>query len=129
MISRISNKDTFNQRPIHSFIQAFSKAPLQIHYYSEALPTQHGYCVCVSHRSATGNSERRTCPRSLLGGQSGIRTRKTSDERRRIYQASSVSSFLCVSINLSVSANVSTSPCLPHLSSLCYSVCRSCSMV
>jgi len=32
------------------FIQAISKAPLQVHYYSEALPTQHGYCVRVSRR-------------------------------------------------------------------------------
>ena len=30
---------------IHSFIQAISIAPLQVHYYSEALPTQHGYFV------------------------------------------------------------------------------------
>ena len=31
----------------HSFIQAISIAPLQAHYYSEALPTQHGHCVGV----------------------------------------------------------------------------------
>ena len=30
------------------FIQAISTAPLQVHYYSEALPTQYGYCVGVS---------------------------------------------------------------------------------
>ena len=30
-----------------SFIQAISDAPLQVHYYSEALPIQHGYCVGV----------------------------------------------------------------------------------
>jgi len=30
---------------------------LQVYYYSEALPTQHGYCVEVSRRSATGVSE------------------------------------------------------------------------
>ena len=30
---------------IRSFIQAISIAPLQAYYYSEALPTQHGYCV------------------------------------------------------------------------------------
>jgi len=42
---------------IHSFIQAISIAPLQVHYYSEALPTKHGYCVAVSRRSATGNCE------------------------------------------------------------------------
>ena len=45
---------------VHSFIQAISKAPLQIHCYSEALPTQHGYCAGVS-RSATGNCELRIC--------------------------------------------------------------------
>src|SRR6218665_2328747 len=32
---------------IHSFIQAISIAPLQVHYYSEVLPTQHGYGVGV----------------------------------------------------------------------------------
>jgi len=30
---------------IHSFILDISIAPLQVHYYSEALPTQYGYCV------------------------------------------------------------------------------------
>src|SRR6218665_1509249 len=36
---------------IHSFILAIPIAPLQVHFYSEALPTQHGYCVGVSgHR-------------------------------------------------------------------------------
>src|SRR6218665_494007 len=30
---------------LHSFIQAISIAPLQVHYYSEAVPTQHGYCA------------------------------------------------------------------------------------
>src|SRR6218665_3332034 len=35
-----------------SFIQDIYIAPLQVHYYSEALPTQHGYCVGVSRRSA-----------------------------------------------------------------------------
>src|SRR6218665_4004853 len=33
--------------PLSSFIQAISIAPLQVHYYSEALPTQHGYCVTL----------------------------------------------------------------------------------
>src|SRR6218665_932262 len=50
---------------IHSGYSA-SSSPLQ-HLYSEALPTQHGYCVGVSRRSATGNCERRTCPRFLRG--------------------------------------------------------------
>src|SRR6218665_2795226 len=29
---------------MHSFIPDISIAPLQVHDYSEALPTQHGYC-------------------------------------------------------------------------------------
>jgi len=49
-------------------IQAISIAPLQVYYYSEALPTQHGYYSEISRRSATGNCEWRTCPRSLRGG-------------------------------------------------------------
>jgi len=30
---------------VHSFIPGISIAPLEVRYYSEALPTQHGYCV------------------------------------------------------------------------------------
>jgi len=53
---------------IHSScIQAISIAPLQAHYYSEALPTQHGICTGVSRRSSTGICEWRTCPRFLRG--------------------------------------------------------------
>src|SRR6218665_129992 len=32
-----------------SFIQTISIASLQVHFYSEVLPTQHGYCAGVSH--------------------------------------------------------------------------------
>src|SRR6218665_1312455 len=53
---------------IHSIILDISIAPLQVHCYSEVLPTQHGYCVRVSRQSATWNCEVRTCPRSLRGG-------------------------------------------------------------
>jgi len=53
---------------IPSFIQAISIAPLQVRYYSEQIPTQHGYCAGVSNRSATGNCELKTYPRSLRGG-------------------------------------------------------------
>ena len=56
---------------IHSFIQAIYIAPLQIHYYSEALPTQHGHCVGVSRQSTTGNCESRTCPRGRILIHSG----------------------------------------------------------
>ena len=42
---------------LHSSIEAISIAPLQVHYYPEALPTQQGYCVGVSRRSVTGNCE------------------------------------------------------------------------
>jgi len=34
---------------IHSFIQAISIVPLEVRYYSEGLPTQHGYCVGVQN--------------------------------------------------------------------------------
>src|SRR6218665_380012 len=36
----------------HAYIQAISTAPRQVQYYSEALLTQHRYCVGVSLRSA-----------------------------------------------------------------------------
>src|SRR6218665_245888 len=36
---------------IHSFILDTSIVPLQVHYYSEALPTQCGYCVVVGDRT------------------------------------------------------------------------------
>src|SRR6218665_1667341 len=36
---------------IHSFIHSISIAPLQVHYYSEALPTQHEYCAGISRQS------------------------------------------------------------------------------
>src|SRR6218665_1148258 len=42
----------FSSFPIHSFIQTISKAPLQVHFYSEAFPTQHGNCIGVSRRGA-----------------------------------------------------------------------------
>jgi len=50
------------------FIRAISTAPLQVHYYLEVLLTQHGYCVIVSRRSATGNCKWRTYRRSLPVG-------------------------------------------------------------
>src|SRR6218665_3243516 len=53
---------------IHLFIQTISIGPLQVHYYSEALLTQHGYCAGVSCRCATRNCELRTCPRFLRVG-------------------------------------------------------------
>ena len=71
---KIDVLDEFESSFIYSFIQAISIAPLQVRYYSEALLTQHGYRVGVSSRSATGNCEWRTCPRSLHGGENGIRT-------------------------------------------------------
>src|SRR6218665_1222341 len=76
---------------IHSFIQAISIAPLQVRRYSEALPTQHGYCAEVSRRSATDNCKLRTFPRSQRGGYSGIRTHDPPVERRRLYQRATTS--------------------------------------
>ena len=68
---------------IHSFI---SIAPLQVHFYSGALPTQHQYCDGVSRRSATGNCELRTCPRSQRGSYSGNRTYNPPAESCRLNQ-------------------------------------------
>src|SRR6218665_2864436 len=65
-----------------------SIAPLQVHVYSEALPTQHEYCAGVSRRSATGNCELRTCQRSLRGG---IRFLDPPVERLRLYQCATTS--------------------------------------
>jgi len=85
---------------IHSFIQFIFIAPIQVHYYSEALPTEHGYCARISRRSATGNCEWRTIPGSLRGGYSGSRNRDSSDERRRLDQCAThaphyISFLLC----------------------------------
>jgi len=67
-------------------MHAISIAPPQVHYYTEALPTQHGYCAGVSRRSVTSNCEWRTCPSSLRGCENGIQTCDPSDEKRRIYE-------------------------------------------
>ena len=40
----------------NSFIQVISLAPLQVHCYSEALPTQHGHRVGVPRRSPADNT-------------------------------------------------------------------------
>src|SRR6218665_145719 len=57
----------------YSFIQAIFIAPFTS--TTEALLTQHGYCVGISRQSAKGNCERRTCPRSLRGGVEPITLR------------------------------------------------------
>ena len=38
---------------MHSLIHSISIAPLQVHYYSVALPAQHGFCVGVSQATAS----------------------------------------------------------------------------
>src|SRR6218665_3331726 len=48
---------------IHSFIQTISIAPLQVHYYPEALSTQHEYCVGISRQSVTDNLRVKDLPR------------------------------------------------------------------
>ena len=55
-----------------SFIQSIFIAPLQVHYYSEALPTQHGYSVRVSRRSATGNCKSRTRQSPYVAATAGV---------------------------------------------------------
>ena len=81
---------------IHSVdIQAISIVTLQVHSYSEVLPTQHKYRVGVSRQSATGNCQRRTCPRSLRGSHSGIRTHDPSDESTNEPQRPTIYKHTC----------------------------------
>src|SRR6218665_3860228 len=77
----------------HSVI---SIAPLQVPYHSEMLPTNHGYCAGVSRQRATGNCELRTGPRSLGGGQSGIRTPDPPVEKLRLCQCATKCMHVCV---------------------------------
>src|SRR6218665_39703 len=43
------NQEITTAQTIQSvFIHAISIAPLQVHYHSEALPTQYGYCAGIS---------------------------------------------------------------------------------
>ena len=47
----LRNKSLFTYElnvAVYSFILDISIAPLQVHYCSEVLPTQHGYCVGVN---------------------------------------------------------------------------------
>src|SRR6218665_641725 len=57
---------------MHSFSQTISIVPHQVHFYSEALPTQHGYCAGVSRRSATGNCELKTCSSLYVAARAGV---------------------------------------------------------
>ena len=108
---------------IHSFILDMSIAPLQVHYYSEALPTQRGYCAGVSCRSATGNCELRTCPRSIGGSYSGMRTCDPPVERYRLNQCA-ITSLKCDFCHIIIS------PCaiIPHISPYLASIHSLCSL-
>src|SRR6218665_2279977 len=53
---------------IQSFILAISIAPLQVHYYSEALSTTAWILYRSFTPKRTGNCRYRTCTRSLRGG-------------------------------------------------------------
>ena len=90
-------KRKFKQLRQINFIQTTSIAPLQVHYYSESFPTQHGYCAGISRRSAIGKCELRTCLRShARGGQSGSRTHDPLDERHRLFQCPTHASYINV---------------------------------
>ena len=64
-VSSTLQKSNFLLLIIHSFIQATSIAPLQVHYYSEVLQTQHGYSVRVSCRSFTPKRHRQLWVKDL----------------------------------------------------------------
>src|SRR6218665_239890 len=78
---------------IHSFIHSdnFYSASSSPLLFSEALPTQHGYCAGVSRLSATGSCELRTCPRSLRGCYSGSRNHDPSVESYQLSQCATTS--------------------------------------
>ena len=59
---------------ILSFIQTISIAPLQVHYYSEALPTQHGYCAGVSRRSAQATAGKGLAQGPYVAARAGFET-------------------------------------------------------
>jgi len=56
----------------HSFILAISIAPPQAHYYSEALPTQHGYYVGVSRRSAQATVGKELAQGPYVAARAGV---------------------------------------------------------
>jgi len=54
------NSECSEWRKVHSFIHAMSIAPLQVRYYSEAFPTQHGYIYTVPEFHAEAHSPQAT---------------------------------------------------------------------
>src|SRR6218665_809516 len=59
--------------PLHSFIPGISIAPLQVLYYSEALPTTaHGYCIGVSRRSAQATVGKRLAQGPYVTARAGV---------------------------------------------------------
>ena len=72
--------DIINEFLILAFIPDISIAPLQVHFYSDIDTVSK-----LTHRSATGNYEWRTCPRSLRGGKSGIWTCDLPDARLQTF--------------------------------------------
>src|SRR6218665_1459416 len=55
-----------------SFIPAISIAPLQVHYYSEALRLQHGYCIRVSRRSAQATAGKGRAQGTYVAARAGV---------------------------------------------------------
>src|SRR6218665_1979171 len=79
---------------ILSFLQAIFIAPLPSPLLLRSVPDTVWILCGVSRRSATGNCELRTCPRSLHGGWSGSRTHNPPVERFRLYQCATTSNLL-----------------------------------
>src|SRR6218665_1070153 len=60
-------------RYIHSFIPAISIAPLQVLYYSEALPTTaRGYCIGVSRQSAQATVGKGLAQGPYMAARAGV---------------------------------------------------------
>jgi len=77
----------------YSFIQAISVAPLLVHYFSEALPTQHVYCAGVSCLGPQATASYGLAKGPYVAARTG--SRDPSDEERRIYQWATTPSQVC----------------------------------
>src|SRR6218665_1130002 len=79
---------------------AISIAPLQVHYYSEALPTQHGYCIGVSRRSAQATVSKGLAQGPYLAARAGV---EPTTQRLRVINLTNASPhptcmYVCMSV-------------------------------
>ena len=94
--------------------------------FSEALPTTAIDTASeFTRRSATSNCKWMTCPSSLRGGLSGIRTQQPTVERHRLYQCATTPHILSgTTLYLSLAPKLREQPVLFELNfTRMYTVC------